>query len=178
MSNNKTMSNEISEILERFTDPERKRKRELDKSRKDRKKQLKALSIGKRLASDYFNDPIDETVYNEWLPYIHNVPTLAQLDVYAQVPVFTVTSQTNSISGILDFFANELTAREWLHKHLHDIGWTSNRTGYDPFSVSNCTAELLMAVPECYEMAVKQMRLVVAYIDAKKKNADDCAQDA
>jgi len=160
---------DISDVLDRFTDPERKRKRQLDKERKTKKKQIEALSIGKLYALDFFNHPIDTVTFKELQPYVSTVPSLDQLVALERKPLFETVAQTNDMSSIFDFFTNELAAKEWLSTSLRAIGWTSNRTGFDPFAVSNCTAELLIAVPECHLMAVKQMRLVVQYLAQNSK---------
>jgi len=164
-------SEEIANILDRFTDPKQKRKRLEAKEEQRKRKRRKVFLTGKTFARDQWNESPSALELAAWR--LHFTPP--SVDVFPPLPPgiedeeddpewlsdcmgIPLRTSDDSSACILHFFSTIEACRAWLQQRLQELGWTKNMTGYDPVEVSYSSAELLHATWQCYQMAVKQRR--------------------
>lgn len=157
---------DLQTILDKFTDSATKRKKCSKKAESERKRRRIMMMDDKVMAKDVFNDPIDLDVYNEWSKHLNCMLTIEELKKFDTRSKFPTEKQCeeDGILSIFTYFKNEIEGRKWLNAKLAELGWTSNQTKYDPIHVSHCTQELKDSIQECLKMAIKQLRLMHAYL--------------
>lgn len=159
---------EEDDILDRFTDPNRKRKkREVLQNRRQKRRRTIFLE-DKKFARDLFNSKPSEDELRNWKSnYAESetevtiVPIGAEEDQedvewLAEQLGIHLPDPSEGCGGILEFFRIEKLCKAWLHERLSGLGWKSNMTGFDPFGVSYSIPELFLSTWQCYHMAVKQ----------------------
>lgn len=163
---------DTEDILDRFTDPVKKRKRKAKKEQQEEEKRTKLLNAGKRWARDEFNTVPTPEDLALWSSFTEApVPTLVDLErLHADAETLTVEtigyqplSKTDGFFAVMDCLSAMVHCSAWLKERMARLGWKLNMTGYEPTAVSHSTKEVLLATLECYRMAIKQMMLWVKH---------------
>lgn len=166
------------DVLDRFSDPAKKRKRKEKKDKQDQEKKLKAVNAGKRWANDEFNTPPSPEELEIWRSFVTTpLPTLSDLEsLQRDAEHMTVESlgyiplaRTDHFFCVMDCLSAMHHCEAWLNERLARVGWKINTTGYEPRAVSHSTKEILPATLECYRMALKQMILLVQHSSVEEK---------
>jgi len=163
------------DILERFTDPTKKRKRKEKKEEAVQQKCSKICNDGKLFAVDFFNTPPTKEDVVLWetqviLP-LPEIAMLEQLLVESHIDMinYTPLARLDGLFCVLDFLSAADHCSNWLEKSLQKVGWKRNMTSYHPVSVSHSSKELLSATLECYKMSIKQMILLQTQRDRDRQ---------
>lgn len=168
----------MEEFLANFQEPGHKRQRELRQEQRKREQNMRKrqklheqFMSEKLLAKDCFNVPPCAEQLAAWhahwkcpskepqwlLPGTEDQESDSEwLAVRLQTTFVPSEADVTAARCIYDFFTMADHCRQWLQQRLHDMGWSSNQTGYDPVAVSYSVPELLHATWQCYCMAVKQ----------------------
>jgi hypothetical protein len=157
--------NNTSLLLDRFTDPVKKKKRKRRKEAAEAVKRQRIVEDGKRYARDCFNDPPSSEDRELWGRFYAPPPT-----EYVPAPLeYETITNHGEMSCVFDFILAAGHCAEWLRGELAAIGWKKNVTGYSPVAVSHSTNELLSATRECRDMALKQASWLSAGAEARKE---------
>jgi hypothetical protein len=166
----KRKEREDEDILDRFTDPAKKRKKKEKKELSEKEKRDKLMSAGKLKAEDCFNvsfTPEEITLYKtgqlETLPTVEYLKSCTLKNNVNDIG-YKRMLRLDGIYCVLDFITAASHCTEWLDTEVRKMGWRMNMTGYNPISVSHSTEELLSATMECYKMAAKQMLLLMGIV--------------
>lgn len=164
------MSDETEDVLERFTDPVKKRKRKEKKEKKEDDKRQKIVNDGKKWAKDEFNTPPTPEQLVMWNQYVDATRALsiAELERLVEESQALTTEfieyqnlpKIDGLYAVMNCLNAFIHCGTWISKKLTEMGWKINMTGYDPVAVSHSTQEVLTATLECYRMALKQMLMV------------------
>lgn len=159
------------DILDRFTDPITKRKRNARKEAQRESKRRKVFLDGKWFACDLFNEPPTPTKLQQWhqawtrpttMPIVPLMGSEYQQEdeewLQKQLGINAKPSSDDPFAYITYFATVVNHCRNWLHHKLTELGWTRNETGYDPVEVSYSVPEVLHATWQAYHMAAKQTR--------------------
>lgn len=159
-------SAEDEDILDRFSDPTKKRKRKEKKDEKEEERKAKMVNAGKRFAVDEFNTPPSAEDLATWQKFVEPpLPTLLDLEHLQKAAEamtidaigYTSLAKTEGFFAVMDCLNAMVHCSTWLKDRLSRLGWKINMTGYEPTAVSHSTREILPATLECYRMAIKQM---------------------
>lgn len=173
-------TDEGEDILDRFTDPSKKRKRKEKKEKHEEEKKIKLVNAGKRWAKDAFNTPPTTDDLVLWAKFVEPpVPTLADLEhLHTAAEHLTVEgigyeplAKTGGFFAVMDCLNAMVHCSGWLKDRLARVGWKINMTGYEPTAVSHSTNEVLPATLECYRMAIKQMILFVKHSSSSSSSS-------
>lgn len=178
MSSKRTIDDETTlDILDRFTDPERRLKKAKKQKEIKEKKLEQLLNMDKKFAKDYFNEDINKQTYQEWSKHISNnisnnidelKTKLNELEniidpnhiLYPpEKKEIPHENNNDELMPILKFIETEYYCMDWLQKKTNELGWKENITGYNPIIVSHSIPELIKSTFECYKMMIKQMIL-------------------
>jgi len=150
------------DILDRFTDPVKKKKKKQKIAAKKEKKRSDIQSAGKKYHGDVFNVPLSPKQMALLKPFV--TKKLSPEDLKARIEDATVedipyTPQKgkDGLSYVFGFILCSSECATWLNHKLEEIGWVRNMTLYNPVAVSHSITEVTQATIECYKMACKQM---------------------
>jgi hypothetical protein len=149
---------ETEALLDRFSNPERKRKRKEEKEQKQLQRAAKNITEKQSLEL-VFNDPLTPQECNLLKPFLTNkLATREQLakwiDTTTQDSIGFVSSADNSM---VNFFNCSFHCEEWFQAKLLEIGFTHNKTNYNFIPLCHTVTELLAENVVGFKMACKQM---------------------
>lgn len=149
-------------VLERFTDPVKKKKKKHKQAQHLKAQQTKNIMRGKELAQHHFNTPFTQTYIDLIQNEIDKPQSIECLQAYVvnakveDIKYVSVASKDGLVC-VFNFIACASFCKSWLKIQLKNIGWQNNMTNYNPIAVSHSPPELLSATIECFKMACKQM---------------------
>jgi hypothetical protein len=155
---------EEEDVSDRFTDPVKKKKKQKAKAAKKDAEREKIALMGKQFAKDRFNEaltPEDVSALSSFVVTTvdedeirHEMETVKAAEIK-----YETSANASGMLYVFDFINGARRCQEWLDRRLLAIGWSLNRTGYYPISMSNTVDEAKNACVECFKMACKQMLL-------------------
>ncbi len=155
------------DVLDRFANPEKKKKKLATKKAKEKEKFDKIINRGKKFAKDYFNEcKLADTEYNlletqidkeTVQKSIEDLRNLLEGTKDIDLEKVCEPKYVKGIEAVVEFMMCAERLRKWLDTQLHELGWKQNMTNYDPICVSHSIGELITSVLEAYRMAIKQM---------------------
>jgi hypothetical protein len=154
---------EEDNVLDRFTNPEKKEKRNQQKKKKLKILHEQNLMAGKEFAVEHFNNPMsvtDKLFLKDQVTKVVTIEEVQKLLTATNEGSIGYTPANVNKKGIVCVFEFIVCARKcqtWLNEQMVIIGWKQNMTNYDPITVSHSPRELIGAVMECFRMACKQM---------------------
>ena len=176
------MTDPLELLLDKFTDPEIKRKRKARKEDKQEGKRLKRLTDGQLFSTDMFNEPATIEEAELWsTAYILGAISEPEFQAECkkwqeeedvQVIGYVGLTDTSGLNSVYNYLRASVFCTEWLNEKLLSIGWKRNMTQYDPITVTFFTRQLLTATLECFKMALKQKLRMDEYL-AKQKPKDN-----
>ncbi len=167
--NRKRKKDELGQLLDRFSDPHTKAKKQVKRVKKQEEKRHNDVQAGKIMAVDCFNTRPTPEQMALWSRFVTPSPaSLAQLEAWLRAAdpsmiQYVDLPRTDGLFSVCNFITCAKHCQEWLDQQLSKIGWKQNMTLYNPVCVSHSAREVLDATIETYKMAIKQMQCFLTF---------------
>ncbi len=146
----------MDEILDLFSNQERKLKRKLKQEKNENDKKLRMISEKKNL-QDSFNNALTLNEFENYSKIVKNPISIELLQDFISMLTIKDLKYSKNSNHLIDFLNCCIYCDDWLEKKFQEIGWSSDPTNYIFRPLCPSTDEVLHETLVCFKMGCKLM---------------------